>query len=68
MAVPLINLTHEGFGRALITVGRLVVVNKTLRDVHRFGFKSLEKMHEEADQLIKTAVQLIAQYPEVAKL
>jgi probable nitrogen fixation protein len=68
MAVPVINLTHEGFGRALITVGRLVVVNKTLRDVHRFGFKSLEKMHEEAEQLIKTAVQLIRQYPEVAKL
>ena len=43
MAVPVINLTHEGFGRAMITVGKLVVLDKTLRDVHRFGFESLDK-------------------------
>ena len=30
MAVPTINLTHEGFGRALITVGKLVVMDRTL--------------------------------------
>jgi probable nitrogen fixation protein len=46
MAVPLLNLTHEGFGRALITVGKLVVMDRTLRDVHRFGFPSLSKMKE----------------------
>ena len=40
LAVPLENLTHEGFGRAIITVGKLVAVEKTLRDVHRFGFPS----------------------------
>ena len=28
MAVPSINITHEGFGRALITVGKLVVMDK----------------------------------------
>jgi probable nitrogen fixation protein len=48
MAVPMINLTHEGFGRALITVGKLVVMDRTLRDVHRFGFPSLSKMKDEA--------------------
>ena len=46
LAVPLIHLTHEGFGRALITVGKLVAVDRTLRDVHRFGFASLSKMKE----------------------
>ena len=40
LAVPLVHLTHEGFGRAIITVGKLVAVEKTLRDVHRFGFPS----------------------------
>lgn len=68
MAVPLINLTHEGFGRALIMVGKLVVVDKTLRDVHRFGFKSLAKMQEEADRLVNQAVALVNQYREVAEL
>jgi probable nitrogen fixation protein len=68
MAVPLIHLTHEGFGRALITVGKLVVVDKTLRDVHRFGFPSLSKMKDEADKLLSVALERIGSYPEVAGL
>jgi len=31
MAVTMLNLSHEGFGRALITVGRLVVMDRTVR-------------------------------------
>ena len=46
MAIPMVNLSHEGFGRAIITVGKLIVMDKTLRDVHRFGFKSLSKMKD----------------------
>lgn len=68
MAVPLINLTHEGFGRALITVGRLVVMDRTLRDVHRFGFPSLSKMKDEADKVLSVALNMIGEYPKVAGL
>jgi probable nitrogen fixation protein len=68
MAVPVINLSHEGFGRAFVTVGRLIVLDKTLRDVHRFGFPSLAKLNEEAATLIGKAVELIKTYPEVANL
>ncbi len=68
MAVPVINLTHEGFGRAFITVGKLIVVDKTLRDVHRFGFPSLAKMNEEADMIISKALALIQTHAEVANL
>ena len=66
MAVPVINLTHEGFGRALITVGKLVVMDKTLRDVHRFGFPTASKMKDEADKLLSVAVEIIGQHPKVA--
>lgn len=68
MAVPLIHLTHEGFGRALITVGKLVVIDKTLRDVHRFGFASLSKLKDEGDKLLAVALERVGQYPEVAGL
>ena len=68
MAVPVINLTHEGFGRAFVTVGKLIVVDKTLRDVHRFGFPTLAKLNEEAGKLIDKAVELINGYREVAEL
>lgn len=68
LAVPLVHLTHEGFGRALITVGKLVAVDKTLRDVHRFGFASLSKMKDEADKLLSVALERVGQYSEVAGL
>ena len=67
MAVPVINISHEGFGRAFILVGKLVVVDKTLRDVHRFGFPSLEDMTEKTDQAISKAIALIEQFREVAE-
>jgi probable nitrogen fixation protein len=66
MAVPMMNLTHEGFGRAIITVGKLVVMDKTLRDVHRFGFPSLSKMKDEADKLLSVALEIIGLHPKVA--
>jgi probable nitrogen fixation protein len=68
MAVPMINITHEGFGRAVITVGKLVVMDKTLRDVHRYGYESLSKMKDEADKLLSVALEIIGKHPEVAGL
>ncbi|MDD5249436.1 MAG: NifX-associated nitrogen fixation protein [Rhodocyclaceae bacterium] len=68
MAVPLIHLTHEGFGRSLITIGKLVVLDRTLRDVHRFGFESLSKMKTEADKVLSVALEIVGRFPEVAGL
>ena len=66
MAVPIMNISHEGFGRALITVGKLVVMDRTLRDVHRYGYESLSKMKDEGDKLLSVALEIIGKYPEVA--
>jgi probable nitrogen fixation protein len=67
MAVPVINITHEGFGRAFILVGKLIVVDKTLRDVHRFGFPSLEDLAAKTEVVIDKAIALIEQFREVAE-
>ena len=66
MAVTLVNISHEGFGRALIMVGKLIIVDKILRDVHRFGFPSLEKMNEDTDKLISRAKELLEKYHDAA--
>lgn len=68
MAVPIINITHEGFGRALILTGKLVALDKTLRDVHRFGFDSLEALIAEGEKLIGKATALINEQRTVAEL
>ena len=49
-------------------MGKLVVVDKTLRDVHRFGFDSLSKMKDEADKLLAVALERIGKYSDVAGL
>jgi len=67
MAVPVINITHEGFGRAFVLVGKLIVVDKILRDVHRFGFPSLEDMCSKTDAVVDKAAALIEQFKEVAE-
>lgn len=67
MVCPLMKLHHEGFGRLVLTAGRLIVINKNLRDVHRFGFESLEKLEAEGEKLVAAGVEWIEKYPEVAR-
>ena len=66
MVSPMMKLSHEGFGRMVLICGRLIVLNKGLRDVHRFGFDSLEKMNAEADKAMAGAIEMITRFPEVA--
>ena len=66
MVTPMMKMHHEGFGRMILSTGRLIVVNKQLRDVHRFGFLSLEKLAEEGEKLVAAGVEMIHKYPEVA--
>jgi len=67
MVSPMMKMSHEGFGRMILTAGRLVVINKYLRDVHRFGFNDMDKLAEEGGKLVDAAVEMIEKFPEVAK-
>ncbi len=66
MVSPMMKMSHEGFGRAVLTTGRLIVVNRYLRDVHRFGYPSLARLAEAGNKLVQEGVDLIEKYPEVA--
>lgn len=67
MVSPMMKMSHEGFGRMVLIAGRLVVVNKQLRDVHRFGFPSLTKLASVGSKFLEEAVAMIRAYPEVAQ-
>ena len=43
------------------------MVNKHLRDVHRFGFESFEKLVAEGEKLVAGACAMIEKFPEAAK-
>lgn len=65
VAAPMMKMHHEGFGRVVLIAGRLVVLNKQLRDVHRFGFESMDQLADEGDKLVNAAVEMVGKYPEV---
>ncbi len=67
MVSPMMKMSHEGFGRMVLIAGRLVVVNKQLRDVHRFGFSSLAKLADAGGKFLDEAISMIRSYPAVAQ-
>ena len=67
MASQMQKMSHEGFGRVVLIAGKLVVISKHLRDVHRFGFESWEKLSKGGDDLVARAVETIGRFPEAAR-
>jgi probable nitrogen fixation protein len=63
-----VDLSHEGFGWALVFSGRLLLTVKTLRDAHRFGFESLEQLAEEGEKFVTKGLDLATRFREVSKL
>jgi probable nitrogen fixation protein len=66
MVTPMMKMSHEGFGRIVLIGGRLIVVNKQLRDVHRFGFESFAKLGQEGDKFVQQGVEMIEKFPDAA--
>lgn len=67
MASPMMKMSHEGFGRVLLGVGKLIAFSKSLRDVHRFGFESLETLARDGMKVVNQAAAEIDAYPDVAR-
>lgn len=67
MVTPMMKMHHEGFGRLILAAGRLIVVNKQLRDVHRFGFDSMTRLADEGAKFVQAGVEMINSFPAVAK-
>lgn len=64
-ATPIIKLHQEGFGRMVMLVGRLVIHSRHVRDIHRFGFETVEKLAEEGEKLVETGIEMINAFPDV---
>lgn len=65
-AAPIMNIHHEGWGRIVIVVGRLIAVNAHVRELHRFGYETLEQMEKKALALVEEGIKAIKQFPDVA--
>ena len=61
-----IDLSHEGFGWALVWTGHLMVVSRTLRDAHRFGYPSFKKLAAQGERFVESGIKAIEQFPDAA--
>ncbi|MBE9100538.1 NifX-associated nitrogen fixation protein [Vacuolonema iberomarrocanum] len=68
LAQVVLDINTEGFGWAIIFSGRLILVLKTIRDAHRFGFDTIEKLNAEGEKLIQKGVELAKAHAEVCDL
>ncbi len=67
MASQMQKMSHEGFGRIVLIAGKLVVISKHLRDVHRWGFATWDKLAAEGDKLTAQAVATVDKYSDAAR-
>ncbi len=61
-----IDLSHEGFGWAIVWTGRLMVLSRTLRDAQRFGYPSLQKLAAQGERLVESGVKTVEKFPDAA--
>lgn len=62
MCSVVMEMSHEGFGRAVVIADKIVIVNKFFKDAHRFSFRTYEKMVEEGDKMLANAIKIYEEY------
>ena len=64
MCSTIMEMSHEGFGRAVVIADKIVIVNKFFKDAHRFSFRSYDDLIKEGDKLLKNAVTICNTYKQ----
>jgi probable nitrogen fixation protein len=67
MASSLMTMGGAGSGRFILTVGRVVAHDVTLREVHRFGFGALEDIARLGEAAVESALATLERFPEAAR-
>lgn len=62
MCSVVMEMSHEGFGRAVVIADKIVITNKFFKDAHRFSFRTYEKLIEEGDKMLESALKIYAEY------
>lgn len=63
----LMEMSHEGWGKAILYAGKLILLEKIMRDAHRFGFESVEKVAQEGEGLVNKGLATFQKYESVAR-
>ena len=62
MCNVVMEMSHEGFGRCIVIADKIVLVDKYFKDAHRFGYRTVEKLHEEGQKYLDKSFETYNQY------
>ncbi|WP_455756333.1 NifX-associated nitrogen fixation protein [Sulfurimonas sp.] len=62
MCSVVMEMSHEGFGRAVVLADKIVIVNKFFKDAHRFSFRTYEDLVKEGDKLLSNSIKIYEEY------
>jgi len=62
MCSTIMEMSHEGFGRAVVIADKIVIVNKFFKDAHRYSFRTYEDLIKEGDKLLSNGITIYKEY------
>lgn len=62
MCSVVMEMSHEGFGRAVVIAEKIVIVNKFFKDAHRFSFRTYEDLISEGEKMLQNALKIYDEY------
>ena len=58
MCSVVMEMSHEGFGRAVVLAEKIVITNKFFKDAHRYSFRTYDDLVKEGGKMLKDAIDI----------
>ncbi len=62
MCSVVMEMSHEGFGRAVVIADKIVIVNKFFKDAHRYSFRTYDDLVKEGNKMLESAIKIYEEY------
>lgn len=62
MCSVVMEMSHEGFGRAVVLADKIVVTNKFFKDAHRYSFRAYDDLVKEGGKMLQSAIEIFEKY------
>jgi probable nitrogen fixation protein len=62
MCSVVMEMSHEGFGRAVVIADKIVILNKFFKDAHRYSFRTYDDFLNEGEKMLTNAIKIYEEY------
>lgn len=66
MCSVVMEMSHEGFGRAVVLADKIVITNKFFKDAHRYSFRTYDDLIKEGGKMLHNALEIFEHYTQKA--